>query len=304
MTAVAERAAAAVEVVAYRRKRFRWGRAGLHTFLIAMSLLWLFPLAYAIYTSLRPYDETAARGYASLPGVLNFDNYITAWNQAQIPHYFLNTLIIVVPGVVIVIFLASMVAFTVSRFKWRFTLLLLMFFTAANLLPPQVVITPLYRLYLALPLPRLLSDNGLFYDQYFGVMVIHIAYQLGFCVFVLSNFMKTIPTELTEAAVVDGASIWKIFWTVPLPLCKPALAALATLEFTFMYNDFFWALILIFTGNKLPVTSALNNLKGEFFVNNNLVAAGAVLVALPTLIVYFALQRQFISGLTLGSTKG
>ena len=89
-----------------------------------------------------------------------------------------------------------------------------------------------------------------------------------------------------------------------LPLCKPALAALATLEFTFMYNDFFWALILMFTGAKLPITSALNNLKGEFFMNNNLVAAGAVLVALPTLIVYFALQKQFISGLTLGSTKG
>jgi multiple sugar transport system permease protein len=304
VTAVAERSPATVEVVAYRRRRLRWGRVGLHVFLIAMSLLWLFPLAYAIYTSLRPYGDTAARGYASLPGVLNLDNYITAWNQAQIPHYFINTLIIVVPGVAIVIFLASMVAFTVSRFRWRFNLALLMFFTAANLLPAQVVITPLYRLYLALPLPAPLSDNGLFYDQYFGVMVIHIAYQLGFCVFVLSNFMKTIPAELTEAAVVDGAPIWKIFWSVTLPLCKPALAALATLEFTFMYNDFFWALILIFTGNKLPVTSALNNLKGEFFVNNNLVAAGAVLVALPTLIVYFALQRQFISGLTLGSTKG
>jgi len=304
VTAVAERAPATTEAVAYRRRRIRWGRVGLHLFLIAMSLLWLFPLVYAVYTSLRSYADTAEHGYASLTLSLNIDNYITAWNQAQIPHYFINTLIIVVPGVAIVIFLASMVAFTVSRFRWRFNLALLMFFTAANLLPAQVVITPLYRLYLALPLPAPLSDNGVFYDQYFGVMVIHIAYQLGFCVFVLSNFMKTIPTELTEAAVVDGASIWKIFWTVTLPLCKPALAALATLEFTFMYNDFFWALILIFTGNKLPVTSALNNLKGEFFVNNNLVAAGAVLVALPTLIVYFALQRQFISGLTLGSTKG
>jgi multiple sugar transport system permease protein len=304
MTAVAERAPASAQAVAYKRRRFRWGRAGLHLFLIATSLLWLFPLAYAIYTSFRPYDETARRGYATLPDALNLDNYITAWNQAQIPHYFLNTVIIVVPGVIIVILLASMVAFVVSRFRWRFNLLLLMFFSAANLLPPQVVITPLSRLYLALPLPHLVSDNGLFCDQYIGIMVIHIAYQLGFCVFVLSNFMKTIPMELTEAAVVDGAPMWRIFWTVTLPLCKPALAALATLEFTFMYNDFFWALILMFTGSKLPITSSLNNLKGEFFVNNNLVAAGAVLVALPTLIVYFALQRQFISGLTLGSTKG
>ncbi len=89
-----------------------------------------------------------------------------------------------------------------------------------------------------------------------------------------------------------------------MPLTKPALAALATLEVTFIYNDFFWALMLMKTGSKLPITTALNNLKGQFFVDNNLVAAGAILVALPTLIVYFVLQKQFISGLTLGSTKG
>jgi multiple sugar transport system permease protein len=302
MTAVAERATA---VAIAHPRRVRWGRVGLHTFLIAISLIWLFPLAWAIYASLRPYAETAGPdGYISFPKVLNLDNYVTAWNRAEVPHYFLNTLVIVLPGVILVLLLASMVAFTVSRFRWRFNLALLMFFTAANLLPPQVVITPLYRLYLNLPLPDILSDNGLFYDQYFGVMVIHVAFQLGFCVFVLSNFMRTIPPELTEAAVVDGAPVWKIFWSVTLPLCKPALAALATLEFTFMYNDFFWALTLMKTGAKLPVTTALSNLRGEFFVDNNLVAAGAVLVALPTLLVYFALQRQFISGLTLGSTKG
>jgi multiple sugar transport system permease protein len=303
MTAAAERASA-VDVV-HRRRRIHWGRIGLHTFLIAISLVWLFPLFWAVFASLRPYAETSGvDGYISIPKVLSLDNYVTAWNRAEIPHYFLNTLIIVIPGVILVLFLASMVAFTVSRFRWRFNLALLMFFTAANLLPPQVVIQPLYRMYLALPLPEILSDNGLFYDQYFGIMVIHVAFQLGFCVFVLSNFMKTLPGELTEAAVVDGASVWKIFWSVTMPLCKPALAALATLEFTFMYNDFFWALTLMRTGAKLPVTTALNNLRGEFFVDNNLVAAGAVLVALPTLVVYFALQRQFISGLTLGSTKG
>lgn len=303
MTAVAERAPA-IELV-QKRRRIHWGRIGLHTFLVTISLVWLFPLFWAIYASLRPYAETSGPdGYISLPKTLNLDNYVTAWNRAEVPHYFLNTLIIVIPGVILVLFLASMVAFTVSRFRWRFNLALLMFFTAANLLPPQVVITPLYRMYLNLPLPGALTDNGVFYDQYFGIMVIHVAFQLGFCVFVLSNFMRTLPGELTEAAVVDGASVWKIFWSVTLPLCKPALAALATLEFTFMYNDFFWALTLMFTGSKLPVTTALNNLKGEFFIDNNLVAAGAVLVAIPTLVVYFALQKQFISGLTLGSTKG
>ena len=286
------------------RGRIRTGRIALQGFLIAISLLWLFPLAWAIYTSLRPYADTALRGYVSLPSTLNLDNYITAWNQGEIPKYFVNSVVIVVPAVILVLFLASMLAFAVTKFRWRFNLLLLMIFTAGNLLPAQIIITPLYRLYLLLPLPAPLSDNGLFYDQYVGIIVIHVAFQLGFCAFVLSNYMKTLPGELTEAALVDGASAWNIYRNVILPLCRPVLAALATLEVTFIYNDFFWALILMKSGNKLPITTALNNLKGEFFVNNNLVAAGAVIVALPTIIVYVLLQKQFIRGLALGSTKG
>jgi multiple sugar transport system permease protein len=142
------------------------------------------------------------------------------------------------------------------------------------------------------------------YDQYLGIALIHVVFQVGFCAFVLSNYMRTLPRELTEAALVDGASVWRIYRSVILPLCRPALAALATLEFTFMYNDFFWALLLMKTGTKRPITSALNNLQGQFFTNNNLVAAGALMVAIPTIIVFLLLQRQFIRGLTLGSTKG
>ena len=211
---------------------------------------------------------------------------------------------ILVPAVIIVLLLASAIAFAVSRFSFRFNLFLLMLFTAGNLLPAQVIITPLYRMYLVLPLPAPLSTNGTWYDQYFGIMMIHIAFQLGFCTFVLSNYMKTLPKELTEAALVDGASVFRTYWQVILPLCKPPLAALATLEFTFIYNDFFWALVLMFTGNKRPITSALNNLQGQFFTDNNLLAAGAIIIIGADAHVYFILQRQFIRGLTLGSTKG
>jgi len=294
-----------VEAVRTRSRRgLRPGRILLHGFLILTSLIWLFPIGWAAYTALRPYGDTAKLGYVSIGGSYGFQNFIDAWTRVDIPKFFANTLIIVVPAVVLTLFLASMVAFAVSRYSWRFNLGLLMLFTAGNLLPQQVVITPLYRMYLALPLPKLVSDNGVFYDQYFGIMMIHIAFQLGFCTFVLSNYMKTIPKELNEAAVVDGAGVFRTFWDVILPLCRPPLAALATLQFTWIYNDFFWALILMFTGDKRPITSALNGLKGQFFTDNNLVAAGSIIVALPTLIVFFVLQKQFIRGLTLGSTKG
>jgi multiple sugar transport system permease protein len=291
--------------VAARRRRTPPQRMLLQGFLIVTSLVWLSPIFWAIYTSLRPYADTALLGYVSIGGTYNLDNFVNSWNGAELPKYFVNTLIIVVPAVILTLFLASMVAFAVSRYSWRFNLLLLMLFTAGNLLPQQVVITPLYRIYLlVLGIPEPLSDNGRLYDQYLGIMIIHVAFQLGFCTFVLSNYMKTIPRELNEAAVVDGAGVFRTYREIILPLCRPPLAALATLQFTWIYNDFFWALILMRTGDKLPITSALNNLKGQFFIDNNLVAAGSILVALPTLIVFFVLQKQFIRGLTLGSTKG
>jgi multiple sugar transport system permease protein len=301
-TTTATEVAARSTSSAATRKRLR--RLVLHGFLLAVSVIWLLPLLWAVYTSFRPFEDTAVNGYVSFTGNLSLVNYENAWAQAEIPKYFLNTLIIVAPATVLVLFLASMMAFATSRFSWRFNVTLLLLFTAANLLPPQVIITPLFRMYLALPLPSFLSDNGLFYDQYVGIMMIHIAFQLGFCTFVMSNYMKTLPIELNEAAFVDGASVWRIYWQITLPLIRPALAALAVLQVTWMYNDFFWAIVLMKTGDKYPITSALNNLKGQFFTDNNLVAAGALMVALPTLIVFFVLQKQFVRGLTLGSTKG
>ncbi len=300
----AQRAEIVTSEAARRHKRVR--RYSLHAFLLAASVLWLVPIAWIFYTSLRPYADTGGhpRGYVSIGGAYNLDNFVTAWERGNIPHYFLNTLFVLVPAVVLVLLFASMMAFAVSRYSWRLNLTLLLVFTGANLLPPQVIITPLFRMYLALPLPPLLSDNGVFYNQFFGLIVIHLAFQLGFCTFVLSNYMKTLPKELNEAAIVDGAGVWRTYWSVILPLTRPALAALATLQVTWIYNDFFWAIVLMKDGARMPITSALNNLRGQYFTDNNMMAAGAIMVAIPTLIVFFALQKQFVSGLTLGSTKG
>jgi multiple sugar transport system permease protein len=291
-------------IVVHHRRRIRWQRLVLYAFLTSMALLWLFPLAWVAYTAMRPYGETAIDGYVSLPTTLNFNNYIDAWNESEMPRFFLNTAIVVIPGVAMTLFLSSMLGFAFSRFRFRFNMALLMMFTAGNLLPPQVIIVPLYRLYLLLPIPKPLSDNGLLYDQYFGIILIHVVFQTGFCTFVLSNYMRTLSKELTEAALVDGASVWMIYRKVVLPLCRPALAALATLEFTFIYNDFFWALMLMKSGDRRPITSALNNLQGAFFTDQNKLAAAALLVAIPTIVVYLVLSKQFVRGLTLGSTKG
>ncbi|WP_219511182.1 carbohydrate ABC transporter permease [Nonomuraea ceibae] len=286
------------------RRRARPLRVLLHAFLALVALGWLLPLALAVYASLRPYEETARLGYFSLPESLTLDYYGQAWSQAELPRYYLNTLIIVIPALLLTLFLASFAAFAIARARIPGRRTLLIVFTAGNLLPPQVLITPLYTLYTLVPLPLWLSDSQALYDSYLGLILIHVAFQFGFCVFVMANFMRTIPEEITEAALVDGASVWRRYWKLTLPLCRPVLAALATLQFTWMYNDFLWALVLMSSGDKLPVTSALNNLRGQFFTDYNLLAAGSVLVALPTLIVFQLLHKQFVAGLTLGSTKG
>ncbi|MFF4050351.1 carbohydrate ABC transporter permease [Streptomyces chartreusis] len=285
------------------RTPLRPARILLHLFLAGAALAWLAPLLWAIYAALRPYSETSEKGYVSWPDTLNFDNFTNAFTQSDMSHYFVNTMIIAVPAVLLTLFLSSMVAFYVSRFDFRLNLALLLVFTAGNLLPQQVIITPLYRLYLLIDLPGI-TMSGKLYDSALGLVLIHVAFQSGFCAFVLSNYMRTLPHELTEAALVDGASVWRQYWQIVLPLCRPAMAALATLLSIWIYNDFFWALVLISTGENMPVTSALNNLSGAYFTDPNRVAAGALLTAIPTLIVYFVLQRQFVSGLTLGANKG
>jgi multiple sugar transport system permease protein len=289
---------------ATRRKALRPPRIVLHLFLAFAALVWIAPVVWAIFTAFRPYEDTFAHGYVSWPSSLSLTNYKTAWTQADLPHYFFNSLIITLPAIAIILLFASSVAFVVSRLSYWWNVPLLIFFTAANLLPQQVILTPLYRMYLRMPLPTWLSDSGLFYDSYIGLIAINVAFQTGFCTFVLSNYMKTIPKSLSEAARVDGAGVLRQYVGVVLPLCKPAFAALATLEFTWIYNDFLWAVVLMQTGSKRPITSALNSLQGIYFTNTNLIAAAALLVAVPTLIVFALLQRQFISGLTLGANKG
>jgi multiple sugar transport system permease protein len=282
----------------------RAGRIAIYGLMIGASALWVIPLLFALYISFRPYSETSQYGYVSLPHHLTLSNYLNAWTQADLPRFFINSVEITVPAVVLTLFLASMVAFVIVRADIKINVALLLLFTAGNLLPQQVIITPLYRLYLLIPLPSFISSSGLLYDSIAGLIVINVAFQTGFCVFVLSNYMRTIPGDMYEAAQVDGASMWSRYWRLTLPLCRPALAALATLLTTWIYNDFFWAITLMVTGSKRPVTSALANLQGQFVSNQNLIAAAAVMAAIPTLVVYILLQKQFIAGLTLGATKG
>jgi len=291
-------------IVESRRRRVGLGRILLYTFVTATAALWLVPIVGVIYASLRPIRETLSKGFFSRPDSLTGDNYRRAWEQIDILHKYWNTALILFPALILTLFFSSMVAFVTSRYSWRFNITLLMIFTAGNLLPQQIIIQPLFQFYNRVPLPDWLSNSGKLNGSTWGLILIHVAFQSGFCTFVLSNYMKLLPKSLNEAARIDGAGVWKQYWQIIMPLTLPAIAALATLEFTWIYNDFFWAVVLEQQGADRPITSSLANLGGEYFSDDNLIAAASMFVAAPTLIVYFALQRYFIAGLTIGAEKG
>ena len=285
-------------------RRHRRRHTGTHVLLIALSVMWLIPLVWTLFTSLRPKADTNEYGYFSFGGRFNFDNFGNAWRQAGLGTYFVNSVIIVVPTVLLTLVFASMMAFAVSRFRWRFNVTLLIMFTAGNLLPPQALAAPLFSMFKFFPLPLSVSDSGSLLNTYYSVIAVNTAFQIGFCTFVLSNYMKALPVELTEAALVDGCGVWRQFTSIILPLCRPALAALGTLEVIFVYNDFFWPLLFIQSGDRLPITTGIKNLQGQYFSDYNLIAAGAIFTIIPTLVIYLLLQRQFVAGLTLGANKG
>ncbi len=286
------------------KKPLKPARVLLHVFLIVTALIWMVPIAGAIFSSFRPFSDTVKNGFFSWPKSLTLDNYAKAWTQGEILHKYWNTFLIVAPSLVLVLWLSSMVAFAVSRYSWKLNVFFLVLFTAGNLLPQQIIIQPLFQMYNRIPLPEFMSNSGRLNGSTWGLILIHVAFQSGFCTFVLSNYMKLLPKSLNDAARVDGASIWTLYSKIILPLTKPALAALATLEFTWIYNDFFWAVVLEQQGADRPITSSLANLGGEFFTDDNLIAAASMYVAIPTLLVYLLLQRHFIAGLTLGADKG
>ncbi|MGQ9490333.1 MAG: carbohydrate ABC transporter permease [Anaerolineae bacterium] len=264
-----------------------------HVLLTAVALLWLLPVIAALITSFRTMDDIALRGFWTLPKTVSLNNFQRAWLDARVSKYLLNSFIITIPSLVGMLVLSSLGAYALARFKFRGNLPLYFTFVAGTMLPFQILMLPVF---------RLTNRLGL-YDSYGALILIHTAFQLGFCTFVLRNFMRTIPGDILDAAQVDGCSEFRIYWQVVLPLTLPSLAALATLEFTWVFNDYLWAIILLRSDTLRPVTAGLATLCGQYNTDWPVITAGALLATIPTLIVFVFLQRYFIQGLTLGSGK-
>ncbi len=264
-----------------------------HSGLLLLALLWLLPVFAALITSFRTMDDIATRGFWSLPNDLRLDNFERAFVAARVSKYLINSFIITLPSLLGMLFLSSLGAYALARYRFKANLPIYFMFVAGTMLPFQILMLPVF---------RLTNSLGL-YDTYGALILIHTAFQIGFCTFVLRNFMRTVPSDILDAARVDGCGEFRIYWQVVLPLTLPALAALGTLEFTWVFNDYLWAIILLRSDTLRPVTAGLATLRGQYNTDWPVITAGALLATIPTLLVFTFLQRYFIQGLTLGSGK-
>ena len=280
-------------LVETRKKPVFVGRILLYVFLIVFTLIYLMPFYSALITSVRTQEDISVNGFWSIPQQFTLENYPTAWTQGGVSNYLLNSFIITIPALIGTIFLSSLSAFALARYKFRGNRPIYFMYVGGTMLPFQILLLPVF----------LLNNKLGTYNTYWSVIIIHIAFQLGFCTFVLRNFMRTLPGDIMDAARIDGASEWGIYWKIVMPLTVPAIAALATLEFTWIFNDYLWAILLLQDDSLKPVTAGLSTLQGQFVTNWPLIVAGSLIATVPTLLVFLFLQRYFIGGLTLGSGK-
>ncbi|MFP4484287.1 MAG: carbohydrate ABC transporter permease [Spirochaetaceae bacterium] len=258
-----------------------------------LTALWLIPLVVAGITSLRTNNDILTNGFLAWPERISVESFGEAWRRGGLDRYLPNSFIITMPALFLTLSLSSLGAYALARFRFKGRNLFYFLFVGGTMLPFQILLLPVFRL----------SDYLGIYDTYVGLIAIHVAFQLGFCTFVLRNYMMTVPIQLMESARLDGCSELRIWWAIMLPLTVPAFAAIATLEFTWIFNDYLWALILIRSSEKMPVTTGLAVLQGQYVQDWTVIVSGALMATIPTLLVFVFLQRYFIAGLTLGSNK-
>ncbi|MDN3649022.1 carbohydrate ABC transporter permease [Reinekea marina] len=258
-------------------------------------ILWLLPLAAVLMTSVRSIADINAGNYWGIPESFNLiENYSAVFGSTNMARYLLNSILVTVPVMFGSVLLATLAGFGLAKFKFKGRLAVFALFIGGNFVPFQILMIPVRDLTISLGM----------YDTVWALILFHLAFQTGFCTMFMRNFIVGIPDELLESCRLEGASEWKIFNSIILPLVRPALAALAVLIFTFVWNDYFWALVLVQSDEVRPVTAGISALRGQWLASWNLISAGSIVAALPPVILFFAMQKHFIAGLTLGATKG
>jgi multiple sugar transport system permease protein len=276
-----------------RRRRFTVGGTAKYLSLVAASAVVLVPLLVVLLTSLKTENEAATTGPLTPPGNwFNLGNYLTAFQEGQMVQAFVNTTVILVVSTAGTVLIGSMAAYAIDRFEFRLKKLVMGLFLVATLVPGVTTQVATF---------QIVDDLGAFNTRWAAILL-----YLGtdiVSIYVFLQFIRSIPISLDEAARLDGANSFTIYWRIILPMLKPAIATVVIIKGITVYNDFYIPFLYMPDSELGTVSTALFRFKGPFGAHWETISAGTVLVILPTLVVFLALQRFIYNGFAAGSTK-
>jgi N-acetylglucosamine transport system permease protein len=289
-----------VSAPAAQARGFRFPRGVAFAALAGYSAWLLLPMVWVGYSSLKG-DESIFRDAFALPaaGALHTENYAHAWREAHFADYFLNSVIVTASSVALIVALGAMAAYALSRFTHPLGRLAFGLFLAGLTIPAQLSVVPLF---FELRAAGLLNSR-------LGLILVYTANGLPFSIFILAGFFRSLPKALHEAAVIDGCGEFSAFWRVMLPLARPGLVTVAIFQFIGVWKEYFYAFMLVSgdlgsSARTIPLGLANLSIAAEYRTEYGMLFAGIVLVTLPILAVYVALQRQIVRGIAAGALKG
>ena len=274
-----------------KNKKFKFSTISAYAFLVFWLALTLFPMLWIVLNSLKENSEIYAHPFG-MPQIFRFGNYVVAWQKAQIGINFLNSIVISFTSVTVILMTAAMASYVIGRLKPN--LLLYTYFTIGIMIPIQAILIPSF---------ILIKEMGQ-HNSRLGLILIYIGSNLSFAIFLLVSFIKTIPMELEEAALLDGCGRTETFFRIILPLCKGGLATAGIFSFLNTWNEYLFASVLISTPQLKTLTQGIAALRGQHFTDYAMLSAGLIIGIVPVVIVYLIFQEQVIEGMTSGAVKG
>ncbi len=273
----------------------RWSAVSTQTVLVGWAVIVIFPMIWMIFSSFKTDQELFFSPWAP-PMELQWDNFARAWTKAHVGDYLLNTLIVVIPALLLTLIISAMAAYVLARFEFVGRRFLFYMFLSGMLFPVFLALVPLFNLVNQLKM----------LNTFHGLILVYIAYSLPFTIFFLTGFFKTLPTEIEESAIMDGANPYQVFFKVMLPMASPGLISMGIFNFLGMWNQYVLPLVLISDESKYMLSQGLAFMLFKQFYENDWSAlfAALTIIMVPTLIVYITFQKQIQDGITTGALKG
>jgi len=272
-------------------KRFR--KLLLYALLYFVAITTVYPLLWMVYTSFKSNQDISMNTLA-LPTKLHFENYLEAWKTARIGEYFFNSILVAVVSIIFTILVGASAAFILAKFKFKMQRLVYTSFIIGMLIPIQSILVPLF----------IQMRNFKLLDSRWSLILSYTAFGLPMAIFILESFIRDLPSEILESAVIDGSSVPRAFFKLILPMSRPALATVIILSFLNNWKEFSFALIFISDEAKKTLPLGLYNFLGAETNNYAGLTAALVISSIPVLIMYLFMQEQVIKGMTAGAVKG